>query len=371
MLLSLMACAVLVVGQLYVTLPLVSDISARFGVSSSIAGWVGTAFGLAYATGFLVLGGLSDHYGKHRVLIGSLMGTAAATALVAVAPSLPLLLAGRVLQGFAAASFPPTALAWVSDALPPPKRPLGISLLSLAFLGAAPLAQMAGAASAPLGLSTLMFALVPAYMLGALALALIPGKPVAPQVSIQKSPATARMPWGQRHLWSPWAATSTVLFAFVAFHARMSLAPPPGPRFAGTAHDRLASDAGDIRCSAAGATPRTGQYRRPGARFGSSGHAAGHAPGPCCADAGQCVPVRGGGRGDPRLGRHRRSAQYAGSARSGLGHLQLRSVLGGERGSTGGGPADAPQPCGSPGRSRAGIARRGLPHRRQSPSTIV
>lgn len=126
MLFSLMACAVLVVGQLYVTLALVADIAARFGVSSSIAGWVGTAFGLAYASGFLVLGGLSDRYGRHRVLVGGLMGTAAATALVALAPSLPVLLASRALQGFAAAIFPPTALAWVSDALPPPKRPLGI-----------------------------------------------------------------------------------------------------------------------------------------------------------------------------------------------------------------------------------------------------
>lgn len=228
MLFSLMACAVLVVGQLYVTLPLVADIAARFGVSSSIAGWVGTAFGLAYASGFLVLGGLSDRYGRHRVLIGGLMGTAAATALVALAPSLPLLLASRALQGFVAASFPPTALAWVSDALPPPKRPLGISLLSLAFLGAAPMAQMAGAESAPLGLSTLMLTLVPAYVLGALALAVIPGKHDASHVSIPQPPANARMPWGQRSLWSPWAAASTVLFAFVAFHAGMSLANPPG-----------------------------------------------------------------------------------------------------------------------------------------------
>lgn len=108
------------------------------------------------------------------------------------------------------------------------QKAVGYSLLSLAFLGAIPLAQMAGAESAPLGLSTLMLALVPAYVLGALALAVVPGKHDASQVWIPKSPVNVRMPWGQRGLWSPWAAASTALFAFVAFHAGMSLANTPG-----------------------------------------------------------------------------------------------------------------------------------------------
>lgn len=222
MLLILMVCAVLVVGQLYVTLPLVASIAERFGVAPAAAGWTGSAFGLAYATGFLVFGSLSDRYGRRRVLLLGLVGTAAATVLVGLADTLPFLLGSRALQGFAAASFPPTALALISEALPLDRRPMGISFISLAFLGAAPLAQLLGAQAVGGGLQPLMLALAPIYLVAAVALAAVMTGQQLPALqagAVLSAPA----PWRQRTLWAPWAAAGTVLFAFVLFHAGLPL----------------------------------------------------------------------------------------------------------------------------------------------------
>ncbi|MCK7474624.1 MAG: hypothetical protein MZV49_15980 [Rhodopseudomonas palustris] len=49
-----MLCGLTVVGQLYLTIPLVAAIGAQFRVEPSEAALSGTAFGIAYAAGFLL-----------------------------------------------------------------------------------------------------------------------------------------------------------------------------------------------------------------------------------------------------------------------------------------------------------------------------
>jgi MFS family permease len=138
LLVLLMACGFLVVGQLYITIPLVDGIAARFAVDPAEAALAGTAFGLAYAAGFLLFGPLSDRHGRKRMIVIGLAATGLATALVGMAGGFGVLLAARVAQGLAASIFPPAALALVTEELPPRHRPLGVSLMSFAFLGAAP-----------------------------------------------------------------------------------------------------------------------------------------------------------------------------------------------------------------------------------------
>lgn len=223
LLLLLMACAVLVVGQLYVTIPLVADIVGRFSVPASSAALAGTAFGLAYAVGFLVFGPLSDRYGRQRVILLGLIGTAVSTLLVSLAWNFNILLVSRVLQGFAAASFPPTALALVAETLPLERRPLGVSLMSLAFLGAAPLAQVFAAHSAALGLPSIMLVIAPLYLLGALGLFGVLKTSATSPFSIPMPADLANVSnmslWRSGALLGAWGAAATVLFAFVSFHA--------------------------------------------------------------------------------------------------------------------------------------------------------
>lgn len=76
LLMLLMLGAVLIVGQLYVTLPMTSALASNWQVTTGQAAWAGSAFGFAYAAGFLLLGRLSDLHGRPRVLLLSLAATA-------------------------------------------------------------------------------------------------------------------------------------------------------------------------------------------------------------------------------------------------------------------------------------------------------
>ncbi|WP_157223352.1 MFS transporter, partial [Rhodovulum sp. PH10] len=172
--LVLTACAVLVVGELYVTIPLTAQIADRFGVAPATAALAGSAFGLAYAVGFLVLGPLADRYDRARFLVAGLGAIAAATALVPFVQSFGLLLGVRVLQGLAAATFPPAALALVVEVLPPRWRATGVSMLSFAFLGSAPLVQIFAARVGDL--ATVATVIAVGYLVGAAGVLLLAGR---------------------------------------------------------------------------------------------------------------------------------------------------------------------------------------------------
>lgn len=215
----LMLTSLIVVGQLYLTIPLSGDIAKLFGTDLSAAAWAGTAFGLAYAAGFLVWGPLSDRFGRRIILLCGLVATTVATALLGMAGSLGWFLAGRALQGFFASSFPPVALSLVGEALPPERRPLGVSLISFAFLVAAPVAQFVGVSltASPTGL---MLGLAPLYLVMAVGLALaLPGN--AGGAVGGAVPAEGRMAslLANPVVVTGWLAALTVLFGFVTFQA--------------------------------------------------------------------------------------------------------------------------------------------------------
>jgi MFS family permease len=54
---------VLVVGQMYTVLALLHPMATSLGAMPEGVTWTATAFGFAYAAGFLVIGPLTDRYG--------------------------------------------------------------------------------------------------------------------------------------------------------------------------------------------------------------------------------------------------------------------------------------------------------------------
>lgn len=214
----LMGCAFMVAGQLYVTIPLVGAIADRFAVNPAHAALIGTAFGIAYAAGFLLFGPLSDRYGRKRMILIGLVATAFATVLVAIANKFGLLLAARALQGLAASIFPPVGLSLVTEELPPQHRPLGVSLMSFAFLGAAPLAQLFAAQGGE-SLATIMLQLAPLYLIGAVGLHFaVSATGGASELDAGAQDARLGSLLRDPGMVAAWAAAIPVLFGFVSFY---------------------------------------------------------------------------------------------------------------------------------------------------------
>lgn len=129
-LLPALSFVVMVVAVLQtLVVPVLADIGAQLGAGTAAVGWVVTANLLAAAVMTPVLGRLGDVHGKRPVLLGVLAVVAAGALLAAVTSSLPLLIAGRVLQGASFALFP-LGMAVLRDELPPEELTGGMAVVS-------------------------------------------------------------------------------------------------------------------------------------------------------------------------------------------------------------------------------------------------
>ena len=137
---ALVVTALLVLTQLYAAIPLLAPISADLHGNATVA--LSTAFSLTYAAGFLIWGPVSDHYGRRRTMALALGILTVSTGCCALAPSLPALAALRAIQGLSASGFAPVALAYLSEALAPPRRAGAIGAMSTSFLVAGIVGQV-------------------------------------------------------------------------------------------------------------------------------------------------------------------------------------------------------------------------------------
>src|SRR5262245_49717009 len=100
--------------------------------AARISGLFGTAWALMQLVFSPLLGALSDRFGRRPVILISLFGLGLDYVLMALAPSLRWLFAGRVISGITAATFA-TANAYIADVSPPERRAAGFGLLGAAF----------------------------------------------------------------------------------------------------------------------------------------------------------------------------------------------------------------------------------------------
>jgi predicted MFS family arabinose efflux permease len=130
----LSVCALLVLSQLYLAIPLIPVVREYFHISPIAATWIASTFGFAYAFGFLIFGPLCDRFGCKVLLVPGLAMLALITIAVGASPSFDFLVKLRTLQGFLAATFAPIALVYVSEVLPVSTRATGIACVSTGFL---------------------------------------------------------------------------------------------------------------------------------------------------------------------------------------------------------------------------------------------
>jgi DHA1 family tetracycline resistance protein-like MFS transporter len=95
-------------------------------------GLFGTAWALMQFVFSPIHGALSDRFGRRPVILISNFGLAFDYVLMALAPSLWWLFAGRVISGISAASIA-TAYAYVADVTPPAERSARFGMLGVAF----------------------------------------------------------------------------------------------------------------------------------------------------------------------------------------------------------------------------------------------
>jgi YNFM family putative membrane transporter len=218
----LVTCALLVLMQLYLAIPLAPVVSEALGGGGAAAA-LGTAYSLAYGLGFLVFGPLSDRYGRKAILVPGMAALAIATAALSAAPSLSLVALLRTVQGLLAASFAAVALAYVGEALPPRWRSAGIGAVTTAFLVAGIVGQVyAQAVAQTLGWRWVFGLAAPAFAVATVALATVLAEPRAGAAAslrqkYRELAAVAR----QRELALPYAALCTVLLSFVAMYAAL------------------------------------------------------------------------------------------------------------------------------------------------------
>ncbi|HUQ63191.1 MAG TPA: MFS transporter [Acidimicrobiales bacterium] len=203
-----------------IILPILPQYAEEFGASPAVVGALFASFSVAQLLCAPLWGSVSDKVGRKPVLILSLVGTALGSLLTGLAGSLPLLFAGRILDGASGASVS-VAQAAVADLAPRDQRARLFGLLSAAF-GVGFVAGPALGALAALGGTRLPF-LVAAGLAGANAIAAIfrlpetkghVAEPEEPVVAVDKRP---------RGLVELVAVAFVSLLAFSAFEATFSL----------------------------------------------------------------------------------------------------------------------------------------------------
>jgi DHA1 family tetracycline resistance protein-like MFS transporter len=115
-----------------IIIPLLPFYAQTFGASPLAIGLLFASFSLSQLVASPILGDLSDRWGRRPVLIFSLLGTVVSFAMLAVANSLFMLFAARIVDGLSGGNIT-TARAYIADITTEENRAKAFGLLGAAF----------------------------------------------------------------------------------------------------------------------------------------------------------------------------------------------------------------------------------------------
>jgi DHA2 family multidrug resistance protein len=112
----------------------IPSISGDLGVASDQGTWVITSFAVANAISVPLTGWLTQRVGQVKLFLGSIILFVIASWLCGLAPTLPFLLAARVLQGAVAGPMIPLSQTLLLASYPREKAPIALSMWSMTTL---------------------------------------------------------------------------------------------------------------------------------------------------------------------------------------------------------------------------------------------
>lgn len=214
-------CGLVVVASNYLTIPLMSIFSEVFHASIAHVAWAGSAFSLCYAVGSLFSGPLSDRFGRKQVMFIGLLMLTISTFAVPIFSNLSWVISLRSIQGFAAASFAPVAIAYVVDKFPTQKRVTTIGFISSSFLLSAIAGQIFSSyISQQFGWQSVFYYSSSIYLITAVLVLLL-----LPKTDIQQANSNLKTMFQQfqtlltdKNLIQAYSIAITLLLSFVAFY---------------------------------------------------------------------------------------------------------------------------------------------------------
>ncbi len=115
-----------------IIVPLLPFYAETFGASPFVIGLLFAVFSLCQLAAAPALGDLSDRYGRRPVLVFSLAGTVVSFVMLALAHSVAMLFAARIVDGLSGGNIS-TARAYVADITEPKDRARAYGLIGAAF----------------------------------------------------------------------------------------------------------------------------------------------------------------------------------------------------------------------------------------------